>query len=363
MKRKKFRLLDRPPASAAENMALDEVMLEAKNRGMSPDTLRFMQFTPAAVLVGFHQSVEEEVRTDWCAARGIEVNRRITGGGAIYLDPSQLGWELCCDKRFLGDFLPSPALFRRLSEPVVAALRSLGVRASFRPRNDIEVDGRKISGMGGTDAEKAFLFHGSLLVDFDGDTMVRALKTPVEKLEAKEIESIGRRVTSLKEQLGRVPPMEELKAVLRSSFEEHLGIELEPADLTNLEKELFGQALGWFRSKAWIDPPRPSSGRLEVLQGSRRADGGLVKFTLLVNRSQGCVRQAWVTGDFLAFPSRGLYDLEARLRGAPLDQERLSGIVRSFFEEGRIQIPGMGCEDFLAPLEMALRGMSWSLRP
>lgn len=361
MKRKKLRLLDRPPATAAENMALDEVILEAKNRGMSPDTLRFMQFAPAAVLVGFHQSVEEEVRTDWCAAQGIEVNRRITGGGAIYLDPSQLGWELCCDKRFLGgDFLPSPALFRRLSEPVVEALRSLGVPASFRPRNDIEVDGRKISGTGGTDAEKAFLFHGSLLVDFDADTMVRALKTPVEKLEAKEIESIGRRVTCLREQLGRVPSLEELKAALRSSFEEHLEIELEPADLTNLEKELFGQALGWFRSKAWIDPPRPRSTRHEVLQGSRRADGGLVKFTLVVHPAQKRIRQAWVTGDFLAFPSRGLYDLEARLRGAPLDAARLREIVRGFFDAGKIQVVGMTWEDFVLPLEKALEGAAGS---
>ncbi len=355
MKRRKFRLLDRPPAAAAENMALDEVMLEAKNRGMSPDTLRFMQFSPAAVLVGFHQSVEEEVRTEWCAAQGIEVNRRITGGGAVYLDPSQLGWELCCDKRFLGDFLPGPALFRRLSEPVVAALRSLGVAASFRPRNDIEVDGRKISGTGGTDAENAFLFHGSLLVDFDAETMVRALRTPVEKLEAREIESIGRRVTSLREQLGRLPAVEELKAALRSSFEEHWGIDLEPADLTNLERELYGQALGWFRSRAWIAPPRPSPGRLEVLQGARRADAGLVKFTLVVHRGQKRVRQAWVTGDFLAFPSRGLYDLEARLRGAPLDAERLREIVRGFFDEGRIRVAGMTCEDFLLPLDEALK--------
>jgi len=354
MNRKTFRLLDTPPMTAAENMALDDALLEAKSRGCSPDTLRFLQFSPGAVLVGFHQSVEEEVRTDFCAERGIDVNRRITGGGAIFLDESQLGWEIFCDKGFFDFTLASAGLFRQLCAPVVAALDRLGVRASFRPRNDIEVEGRKISGTGGTDTETAFLFHGSLLVDFDVETMLKALRVPVEKLEAKELESLRQRVTCLQWELGEAPPLETIKDALRFAFEEHFGVALRPAGLTSLEKDLYEQALGWFRSSAWIDPPKRGFRKHETIQAACRTDGGLVRFTLVVNLPQKRVRQATITGDFLSFPSRGLYDLEANLRGAPLERDRLFGIVRDFFDGRKIRILGMTCDDFLRPLDQAL---------
>ena len=358
MSRKTFRLLDTPPVTAAENMALDEVLLEARSRSLSPDTVRFLRFSPTAVLVGFHQSVEEEVRTDFCLEKGIHVNRRITGGGAIFLDESQLGWELVCDKGFFDFSMPGPNLFRRLCEPVVTALQRLGVRAGFRPRNDIEVDGRKISGTGGTDSGNAFLFHGSLLVDFDVETMLKALKVPVEKLEAKEIESLRQRVTCLKWELGESPPLEAIKAALCHGFEEGLGIVLKPAGLTELEKELYEQALGWFRSRAWIDPPRSDSRKHETVQAASRTEGGLVRFTLVVNMPQKRIRQAYITGDFLSFPSRGLYDLEAQLRGVPLERDRLFQIVRGFFDQGKMRILGITCDDFLEPLDQALEKVS-----
>ena len=81
-----WRLLDTPPMTAAENMAMDETLLELKGQGKSPNTIRFLQFSPKAVLVGFHQAIAEEIRLDYCRANKIDVNRRITGGGAIFFD-------------------------------------------------------------------------------------------------------------------------------------------------------------------------------------------------------------------------------------------------------------------------------------
>jgi lipoate-protein ligase A len=108
---KNWRLLDTPPMSAAENMALDDTLVELKGRGKTPDTLHFLQFFPRAVLTGFHQSVEEEVRSSYCRTRGIDINRRITGGGAIFFDENQLGWEIICDKAFFNVKLPTRRLF------------------------------------------------------------------------------------------------------------------------------------------------------------------------------------------------------------------------------------------------------------
>lgn len=157
----RWRLLDLPPMTAAENMALDEVLLEIRGQGRSTDTLRFLQFSPGGRLWWvFHQSVQEEIRLDYCRAQGIEVNRRITGGGGLLFDESQIGWEVICAKEFFGVRIPNAALFRRMCEPTVTALRALGLDAAFRPRNDIEVAGRKITGTGGTESDSALYVPG-----------------------------------------------------------------------------------------------------------------------------------------------------------------------------------------------------------
>ena len=185
-----WRLLDTGPRSAAENMALDEVFLELKAGGRIPHTLRFLQFSHPAVLVGHHQSVEEEVRLDYCRTKGIEINRRLTGGGALYWGRQELGWEIYISKT--DPRIPSRIedLYRTMGEASARGLRHLGVQAHFRPRNDIEIQGRKISGTGGTELSGAILFQGTILVDFDVDEMLRALRIPTEKLQDKEIESV-----------------------------------------------------------------------------------------------------------------------------------------------------------------------------
>lgn len=349
-----WRLLDTPPMTAAENMALDDVLLEVKGTGESPDTIHFLQFQPKAVLVGYHQSVEEEIRTEYCHARGIEINRRITGGGALLFDESQLGWEVICKKSFFNTAIPTGRLFKALCDPVVTALDLLGLKASFRPRNDIEVDGRKISGTGGTECYDAFLFQGTMLVDFDIDTMLRSLRIPIEKLKAKEIDSIKERVTCLNRELGFTPPLDEIKRAIRIGFQRHLGIRLEEGGLTAVESQLLSEKLDHYRSQAWIDSVKPVFEKKEVVQAAYKNENGLVRFTLVVNLPQKILKDVFITGDFLSFPTRALFDLEASLRGAPLDRCRLDSAVRDFFNEGRISVPGMSADDFCKALEQAL---------
>ncbi len=185
-----FRVIDTGHLSAAENMALDEAMLEARAEGSIPDTIRFLSFRPHAVLVGQFQTVEKEIREDYCRANGIDINRRITGGGALYWGSSDIGWEIFSarDGRFgvsrVEDY------YRIFCSAVASGLKSFGVDASFRPRNDIEAGGRKISGSGGTSSGDAFLFQGTLLVDLDIEFMLRCLRVPVEKLSYSEINSL-----------------------------------------------------------------------------------------------------------------------------------------------------------------------------
>lgn len=355
-----WRLLDTPPMRAAANMALDDVLVELKGRGATPNTIHFLQFRPRAALVGFHQSVQEEIRTEYCNAHGIDINRRITGGGAILFDETQLGWEVICDKSFFGLQLLTERLFKSLCDPVMTALRMLGVESSFRPRNDIEVEGKKISGTGGTESYGAFLFQGTMLIDFDIDTMLKCLRIPVEKLKAKEIESIRERVTCLKWELGRVPPLETIKKAIITGFEEHLGIRLEPGDLTPAERWLLEERLKYYESAEWVHMVEPTFEKSEVVQAAHKTDAGLVRFTMVVNLPRRRLKDVYITGDFLSFPTRALADLEAELRGAPLDLDRIRNIITDFFDAGRIVAQGMSHEDFCRPVEQALQKIAIS---
>jgi lipoate-protein ligase A len=344
--------------TAAENMALDEAILEIKGEGQSPNTIRFLQFSPRTVLLGFHQALQEEIRTDYCQASRIDINRRITGGGAIFFDENQLGWEVFCDKAFFNAAIPNARLFKRLCDPVVAALALLNLDAEFRPRNDIEIHGRKISGTGGTESGDAFMFQGTMLVDFDVDTMLRALKIPVEKLKAKEIDSVKDRVTCLKWELGYTPGLAEIKHAIQCGFEKCLPIKLAPGGLTAAERERFEKKRPRFRSFGWIDRVKPRFQKREAVQAAYKAPAGMVRFSLVVNLPQKRLKDAYITGDFLSFPGRALYDLEARLRGAPLDRRHLHGMIRDDFDQGRITIPGLHFEDFVKPLDQCLEKIS-----
>ena len=95
------RVIDTGIRGARENVAFDQALIEARNAGKIPDTIRFLRFRPSA-LVGLHQILAHEVRLDYCRRAGIEVGRRITGGGGLYLDEGQIGWELVMDRRRLG---------------------------------------------------------------------------------------------------------------------------------------------------------------------------------------------------------------------------------------------------------------------
>ena len=349
-----WRLLDTPPMTAAENMALDEALLHVKARGETPNTIRFLQFSPRAVLLGFHQSVSEEVRKAYCDENQIDINRRTTGGGAIFFDETQIGWEVICDKTFFKTFIQTPHFFKQLCSPVITALGTLGLKAAFRPRNDIEIHGRKISGTGGTESNGAFLFQGTMLVDFDVDTMLRTLRIPVEKLKAKEIDSVKERVTCLNWELGYTPPQEQIKAAIRDGFEESLGIELEAGGLTDTERRLFKKKVGYYKSSECIDLVHPKTKRPGVIQSAYKSEAGMIRFTLVLNGLQNMIKEIYITGDFLSFPTRALFDLEASLRGAPMDREKIHKTIHDFFNQGLIHIPGMSSNDFLKPMDQVL---------
>jgi len=360
-----WRLLDTGPRPAAENVALDEALLEERGRGASPNTVRFLQFDPPAVLLGFHQCAAQEVRTEYCRDQGIEINRRITGGGTIFFDRTQIGWEIICAKDFFNTGIANPEFFRKLCQPVVRALKNMGVNASFRPRNDIEVRGRKISGTGGTEDRGAFLFQGTLLVDFDVDTMMRALRIPIEKLKARELESARERVTCLKWETGSDLGSSAIKKRLREGFEKAFGIVLKTGRLTPGEQRLYLKLKRRFGRREWIDKISLPAAEQPVIAAAHRCRGGLIKTTMIVNLRLKRIQSLMITGDFFAYPQQSILDLESRFKDIPMDRALISRELGSFFNGNGTMLPGIRATDVrqsifkaLDRLQLVQRGIS-----
>lgn len=352
-----WRLLDTGLCDAARNMALDDALLDARARDEAPNTLRFLRFDPPAVLVGYHQSVESEVRIDYCREKGLDINRRITGGGAILFDPSSLGWEIIASKSDFdveGDFFDHEKLFGGICDGAIRGLKRLGIEAKFRPKNDIEVNGRKISGTGGTEREGAFLFQGTVLVDVDVDTMLHALRIPLEKLRDKEVASVRERVTTVREELGTVPDIEMIKAAIATGFEESLGVRFAPSGLLPVEESLLGERIADFRGYRWVYLERsPLSSRSEVYSVAKKP-GGLIRASLTLDASE-TIKSILITGDFFIFPSRAIPDLESALRGVECERGSVLRVVEDTFSRGGVHVPGVEPRDIADLIMKAAR--------
>lgn len=350
-----WRLLNTGVRTAAENMALDDVILTARSKGLVPDTVRFLQFSPRCALVGYHQDVEQEIRVDWCRESGVDLNRRITGGGALFWDETQIGWEVIASRGHPSIPASLPELYAKLCSATVSALQALGIEACFRPRNDIEVRGRKISGTGGTELGGAFLFQGTLLVDFDVDSMLRALRIPTEKLKDKEIESVKDRVTCIRWELGRTPPACEIKALLAAAFEETLGVRLLPGSLAPEEEALLARRLPFFLSDDWVKKLRQKPRSRVELRSIRKARGGLIRVSLVLDGQASRIKSAFITGDFFAHPQRVIYDLEAELKDARAEPSAIRRAVEGFFfQRSNAEIPGVSPRDIADAVADAL---------
>ncbi|MDT8318972.1 MAG: lipoate--protein ligase family protein [Xanthomonadales bacterium] len=348
-----FRVVDSGVLEGRLNIALGQAIVEAHHAGEAPDTLRFLRFPPTA-LIGRHQALAEEVNLDYCRENGIGLARRITGGGAIFLDSGQLGWELALHR----DTLAVGALAdvaRELCEAVADGISRLGVDARYRPRNDIEVDGRKISGTGGFFDGGTLFYQGTVLVDMDAQEMASALRVPQAKLARRELDSAARRVVTLRELLGeRTPSLPAIQQSLLAALSERLGFIMRPGELSDAERlradEIFREEVGSDEFVAEIGVPPSARGDL---RGSHSGPGGTItSYLRLEGPAQNRVRAALITGDFFITPPRVVYDLESRLRGVYLDD--LASTVRAFFDDSPVEALSVRPEDFLASLENAV---------
>ena len=340
-----FRVIDTGLRPGRANIAFDSALIEAHQAGDIPDTIRFLRFPPTA-LVGRHQALSRELRLDHCRAQGIGIARRITGGGAIFCDQGQLGWELVFSRNTLG-LSSLGELTRAICEAAARGLRGLGVAAAFRPRSDIEVDGRKLCGSGGYFDGDTLFYQGSLLIDLDPAVMMAALNVPEAKPATHDLDSAARRVTTLRALLGdTLPELTAIQDALLAGFAEGLGIVPRRGEITAAEEALarhiHDDTIGTEAFVTEIDDPGAGD---DVLSETRSGPGGTVSAYLrLDGPARNRVREVLLTGDFFMTPPRLVFDLEASLRGLPVDQ--LGAAVDCFFEAATVDLLTIQPADF-----------------
>ena len=189
------------------NLAFDEYCLE---NVISEEPYFFLWRNRPSVIIGLNQNAYSEVNLPYLEDHGILLARRVTGGGAVYHDLQNLNYTIirtipCHPERSEGS---SPA-------PLVAALHRLGIPAELTGRNDIFVEGRKVSGYARRVSKNQEIIHGTLMYDVDLDTLTHVLDTPESKMRAKGIGSVKSRVANLKDYLPGFKSLDELQEALQ----------------------------------------------------------------------------------------------------------------------------------------------------
>ncbi len=239
---KNWRLLDLEVNDAFTNMAIDEAIVTARIAGSVPNTLRFYRWKPSAVSVGRFQDVSNEVLVENCRKYGVDLVRRISGGGAIYHDyEGEITYSIVSSEEDFGttDVVYS---YNTICNGLIEAAKILGVNADFNPGDpkncpNIAINGKKISGSAQFHKGGVLLQHGTFLLDADLEIMFTFLRVPWAKTIQDVVCVAQERLTSFKETLKREVSVPEACEALTKGFQRALDIRLQEEDLTEQERQ------------------------------------------------------------------------------------------------------------------------------
>ena len=246
-----WEILHPPAYRPAVHLALDQVLTEEVGAGRRKPTLRIWEWDEPAVVIGSFQSLKNEVDEENAAKYGVDVVRRITGGGAMFMEAgSVVTYSLYAP----GDLVRGMSFaesYAHLDDWVLQALRSLGIDATYQGLNDISSPLGKIGGaaqkrLGGG----AVLHHVTMSYDMDGDKMVQVLRIGREKMSDKGTVSAAKRVDPLRKQTGL--PRAAIIDRMEDTFVRLTGAtrgELSAAELADAERLVETK----FATKEWLE--------------------------------------------------------------------------------------------------------------
>lgn len=266
----------------------------------------FMWQVAPTVVVGRNQSIENEVDLDYCRRHNVDVCRRKSGGGAIYADRGNVMFSLVSPGMNVAD------AYTRYLNLIIPALRSLDLPAEASGRNDIIIDGRKVSGTAFYQSAGHSIVHGTMLYDTDMANMTGCLTPGADKLRTKGVKSVPSRIGLLKKHLG----------INITGFKHHIRGHLcdKTLSLTEADSDGVKAIEQTYRSPDFIhgaNPPCDFTRRLHI------ADCGTVEARVSVHRRR--IKAVNFTGDF--FPLADLSSLQSALAGIVLSESAIRQAV------------------------------------
>ena len=296
-----MRYIKNPSTNPYYNMAFDEYCLESLP---IDEPVFFLWQNRPAVIVGFNQEVNTEVNLDYLKENGIDLVRRVTGGGAVYHDLENLNYTIVGRSEDLERDYPEYASL------LAKALQTLGVPATLSGRNDILVEGRKVSGFAKRVCKNRLMVHGTLMYNVDVDVLTNVLNPSTTKLQSKGIASVRSRVANLCEYLPEIPDIQtfsqRLEEILSNNYTD-TEYQLTETDLANIQRLTDKKFATW----EWNYGRSPKA---TLVHSARLACGTVeIHLTLAENRIASCR----FGGDFLGnLPAS---DVEKALTGIPYE--------------------------------------------
>jgi len=310
-------------------------------RSDRPDLLRFYRSRPAAS-IGRHQALAREIRLDYCHTRGIEMVRRVSGGGALYLDENQLGLSLIIRRPTQWGGLQD--ILARFCSALAEGLSRLGILARYKAPNDLEIDGRKLASAFIATAGDSVLLQATLLIDADIKTMLEALRVPTEKLTVTGLESARQRLVTLKELLA--------ECLKRGCCSRRCGLEsrMRWAWLCGCWYGNCGFPWCGDDGISGVDEWREEDD--SALEALHKTAGGVLRVRLWQDAGQQRIDRIRFAGDIHLHPADALERLEYTLAGLPLAQAEAA--ARAFFAGFPCDLLGFAPEDLIRVLRLAL---------
>lgn len=269
--------------------------------------------TQPTLMLGKYQNLYEEIQLEKARKEGVLLVRRMSGGGTIFTD---LGaWQYS----IIDPFADQAISFEKYMAPVIRTLRDLGIPAYFHGRNDILVDGKKISGNAQYRIKNTTVHHGSLLYQSDLDAMARLTTVRLDKIQSKGIQSIRSRVTNIADYMKDPLDSQVFKDYLVRSLVRLKAIPLSKEEI--LESQKYSTQI--FDNKDVFYKTSPAFS----LKKEKRLAGGLLSLSLDIHK--GLIKDLEFTGDFFAGPD--LERFKDALIGSLYEKENLIMIIQNNF--------------------------------
>lgn len=296
------------------NLAAEEYLL----KNFSDDIFMLWRNEPS-IIIGKHQNALAEINVDYVKENGINVVRRMTGGGAVFHDLGNLNFTFIETHNGEGKATMD---FRKYTQPILDILQRLGINAKFEGRNDLTIDGKKFSGNAECIYKNRVLHHGTILFSAHLPDLSAALKVDPAKFSDKSVKSVRSRVTNVSEHLSHPMDVIEFKNLIFN----HIIEMYEDAHIYHFT-DIDLQAIEQLRASKydtfeWNFGRSPEYNFRKVVKTS----GGFVEFDLMVEK--GIITSARIFGDFFSLADTD--EIEAALHGQSHTPEAISAFLDQF---------------------------------